>query len=357
MHSNLYNLSKDLLIRFADSLFSLCNNPSNLSSPPIFFAKNGPYNEPETELRSLSHYSILFYTAYIICDQPKYKLLANSLLERLCIKLSLDPSRVQRSPFDPRRDQVNGVIGDAWILEALCFHYKYQRSNHARVAIVDILSSYETSESKYYKRIGSSIIDKTFNHQLWFHSFLRQIYTLIPEFSNTYVNLLSDSNFIQPSFYLNSTIKHNHYSYPSSSSLYRLLKHQCKAFALFPKSIAYMPFNLLGFCHLFPSLSANSRSILDSSLSNLSLSNPLKQHFLLSHKCGMTYNPVGFELLVYCHTFNINPLEFNLLISHNISLFDKLIDDPGFPFTSSYNSHFDVLRLVSRIYELYLIFV
>ena len=85
---------------------------------------NGPYNDPETYVRTHAHLSILFFKAFKITKNNKYKKEAIRQINFLLLK----EARPYNSTFHYRnkkgKDKCNGLIGQAWSIEALMIAYE-----------------------------------------------------------------------------------------------------------------------------------------------------------------------------------------------------------------------------------------
>ena len=89
---------------------------------PVAYIKpghNGPYKDVETEARNKSHWLITLIKAYDITHDTKYLNLARDLADYLIS----DEVRPHGFSFYHRskdgKDKCNGLIGQAWTLEAL----------------------------------------------------------------------------------------------------------------------------------------------------------------------------------------------------------------------------------------------
>lgn len=135
---------------------------------------NGPYKDVETGVRAQSHLIVLLTNLDKSKGENQYKALVEELVENLLGSKHRLDTIVFNQRTKPGKDEVNGVIGIAWIMEAMCCAYEYYRNEDARI----FLSSAEQSlrfnkrravwyrpvleDNKYYHTI-----DETFNHQLW----------------------------------------------------------------------------------------------------------------------------------------------------------------------------------------------
>lgn len=158
---------------------------------------NGPYDDPETEVRNLSH--LIVITAVEI---KKYKhdytqeLLKMS--EQLLYLADEDGLFILRRKCD--KDTCNGVIGHAWVIEALVYLYKVFGEYKYIEAIKKIVKAHKFDEREklwhrpnYTSMECDVSIDYTLNHQLWFAASLAESNTILKD-KNIHRNLLSFMN-------------------------------------------------------------------------------------------------------------------------------------------------------------------
>lgn len=133
---------------------------------------NGPYNNQETPVRNSAHWIHTYAYLWKTTNQIKYykaiKILARFLVE---------PSNYGKSGSicvrkDKRFDKTNGLIGQAWVIEALV----------KAAEILDDINYYEQAKKLFLLQPfnksnnmwevldcnGEICYDTTFNHQLWF---------------------------------------------------------------------------------------------------------------------------------------------------------------------------------------------
>jgi len=147
-------------------LFQLKNG----SFPPGY---NGPYHDPETPVRNTAHWLITMLKAFEISNDSWFKDSAWSAAEYL-----LSPSvRPMGATFlcrkNPEKDFCNGLIGQAWVIEALAIAgVKLEDSKYMELARNIFTMHPFDHEVGLWRRVnvdGSyNSFDMTFNHQLWF---------------------------------------------------------------------------------------------------------------------------------------------------------------------------------------------
>jgi hypothetical protein len=133
---------------------------------------NGPHADKETPVRTTSH--MLFILCWLIEQgYDEYKLQANRAVNYL-----LSPEcRPMKAAFwcrkNPDKDFSNGLVGQAWVLEALIKSNDVFKREDVKHAIEDVFLKHKWSET--YSCWHSLNVDgsngslnKTFNQQLWF---------------------------------------------------------------------------------------------------------------------------------------------------------------------------------------------
>ena len=134
---------------------------------------NGPYNDPETPVRTTSHWLITFLKTYEITGEQKYREAA----ERAAQYLLSGEHRPHNATFwclkSSKNHPSNGLIGQAWVIEALTYAAdKLDMQKCYKLAeTLFLLHPWDTQKKAWRKvHINGSIdiFDYTFNHQLWF---------------------------------------------------------------------------------------------------------------------------------------------------------------------------------------------
>ncbi|MBF0233902.1 MAG: agl cluster protein AglQ [Desulfamplus sp.] len=158
----------DLIVETSKA--ALIKQQKDGSFPPGW---NGPYNDPETPVRNTSHWLITLLKAYDISENSVYKDAAYRAAEYLC---SQDACPMGASFFcrkNPEKDFCNGLIGQAWVIEALMAagqkleSYKYISLAKSKFELHPF--DFRIGLWRKVNVDGSySGFDMTFNHQLWF---------------------------------------------------------------------------------------------------------------------------------------------------------------------------------------------
>jgi hypothetical protein len=136
---------------------------------------NGPYHDPETPARNTAHWLITMLKAYEISSESRFKDSAWQAVQYL-----LSPSvRPMNATFfcrkNPEKDFCNGLMGQAWIIEALAIAgIKLEDPKYIELARNVFMLHPFDHKVGLWRRVnvdGSyNSFDMTFNHQLWFAS-------------------------------------------------------------------------------------------------------------------------------------------------------------------------------------------
>lgn len=134
---------------------------------------NGPYHDEHTPVRNTAHWTLLFLKSYKITDNSKFLGAANRAADYFLSK----EARPMGATFWQRKcknkDTCNGVIGQAWTIEALVEAGKVLERTELLDLAVDVFSMHPFDERMgIWKRMAPDGMilphDVTFNHQLWF---------------------------------------------------------------------------------------------------------------------------------------------------------------------------------------------
>ena len=162
---NLY----EILLQSANSALSLLN-PETGSMPS---GHNGSYYDPETPVRNTSHWLITFLKAYSISHQKQFLEAAQRTAAYLCSR----EARPMKATFwhrkNPKKDTCNGLIGQAWTIEALTIAAEELEMPELIALAEEVFLLHPFNENiSLWQRVGVDgsylTFDMTFNHQLWF---------------------------------------------------------------------------------------------------------------------------------------------------------------------------------------------
>ena len=138
------------------------------SMPP---GHNGPYHHPETPARNTAHWAISFATAAIFDQHASFRAAGARCLDWL-VRATHEAAPGPVPCRHAGRDRSNGVMGQAWIIEALALAGQklgHTRALHAAGELFD-RHSYSYSRGGWYCLLedgAAGDVDWTFNHQLW----------------------------------------------------------------------------------------------------------------------------------------------------------------------------------------------
>jgi len=161
----------ELIIQTAEAGLDLQQNDGSFPS-----GTNGPYEDNETPVRNTSHWVITFLKAYEYSNDGRFLSAAGQAVKYLCSS-SARPNEVAFYHREGNRfegqDRTNGLIGQAWTIEALAVASEYIKSEEvSRIASETFQAHPFNDDAGLWKRIdidGQVVgYDNTFNHQLWF---------------------------------------------------------------------------------------------------------------------------------------------------------------------------------------------
>jgi len=134
---------------------------------------NGPYHDPETPVRNTGHWLITFLKAHEISGEMRFLEAARRAIAYLCS----ESARPMKAAFwhrkNPEKDFCNGLVGQAWTIEALSVAAKSLKNEHCQRVAEEVFLLHPFDEAPgLWRRVnvdGSYLpLDMTFNHQLWF---------------------------------------------------------------------------------------------------------------------------------------------------------------------------------------------
>ncbi len=219
---------------------------------------NGPYYDEELPVRNTSHVLILLLKAYAINNDDRYLKSARRAAEYVANEARRPMGANFWSRKNPVRDFSNGLIGPAWIIEALACASGYFEDLELNKLAADVflLHPFNPEEGVWQSvNVDGSHgpIDDTFNHQLWFAAvggmingnseISRQIRTFMDHLD---VNL---------GIYENGLIIHSLKPRRALKQLVkdtlRFIRGRAYTDTVINKAIAYQAFNTYGFALLF----------------------------------------------------------------------------------------------------------
>ncbi len=273
---------------------------------------NGPHNDPETPVRNTSHWLIFFLKAFELSEEPKFKKAASSCLSYLLMKESRPGDATFYHRKNPQKDFSNGIIGQAWTIEALIYASRKFNNPEILKLAEDVfnLHPYDPSVQAWKVVNPDGTIrdyDRTFNHQLWFASIgcelIKQGVTSVQDSVDHFIQNIHKNI----EFYPDGVIKHYPYAYTfppslrkSAGRLNNRLKSLFNPFdSNYSHSVGYHAFNTyaLGVIYRYdPDLPFFKNGLFRTSLD--AIGNDRFQKCLPEAKFGYPYNPPGIEIAV-----------------------------------------------------------
>lgn len=344
-----------LLVNQAKQL--LCKQENNGSFMP---GHNGPYRDPETPVRNTAHYCICLLRAYEISSDQSFLHAAINCGSFLLSSKARPMSDVFFCRKNPQKDFSNGLVGQAWALEALIYLYKVtsDRQYLSLAKSVFLFHSYDEEHAAWYKRnVDGSYngFDSTFNHQLWFAAvgsllsfydksikqkvihFMNHLHLHLAIYHDGCIRHRSRFLLKEPSEILIGFFKDS-FKRPSEKRYLRM------------KSIGYHGFNLYAFAILhstFPNHQFWSEKKFNQALLFASQKSFVKG--IEYNKFGFPYNPPGFEMAYAFQEFKFLPKEkIAEWVAWQIK---KCFDFKTYTMTKGKTE--DKLTSAARIYEAY----
>jgi hypothetical protein len=306
---------------------------------------NGPYKDPETPFRRLAH--ILKLAAYWEREN-EFKI---SKDVEMCLDI-LHNALESRANLPARastaKDNVNGVIGPAWIIEGLGAYNVILKSKTIEASISKIVNAHRLLPGNLvWNRLSEEGLqlgpDLTFNHQIWFNEMVlkySKVETVREVAANSLVLLLKklkvyNNNGIichlSPILVAPNMQKDMRYfrQYLSGQrAFYRSYG------TLVEKSIGYHSFNLCSLVRsalTHPKVMDEFNAVINSKLSN-SLFDKNFFQINLQSKYGNSYNPIYAELgqyAIYTKDYKLHEALKSLYYVNQYANFDfSDTDDP-----------------------------
>ncbi|SKB70633.1 hypothetical protein SAMN05660226_02792 [Parapedobacter luteus] len=276
------------------------------SLPP---GHNGPYFDNETPVRNTGHWLMVFLKAYEHSGESRFKEAAAQCLNFLLSEKSRPHNATFWHRMNPKKDFTNGLIGQAWTIEALVYAYTVFKDERILEVAKEVFNLHPyDNELKGWKTVNIdgavSRFDYTFNHQLWFCAAGA---LLLKEGSDKASESVMDFIKNIPNavkLYNSGVIRHIPPFFLKKGLIMKLrafvseMRRNIKEYSyIYQKSIGYHGFNLYAI------------ALIDNTLkdSNLLRTNSIKKairatekntfrKLTLSSKYAYPYNPIGFEL-------------------------------------------------------------
>lgn len=279
---------------------------------------NGLYHDLETPVRNTSHWLITFLKAYEITKDEKFLAAAQQAQDYVCSRDARPMKATFWHRFKPEKDFCNGLMGQAWTIEALAISGNYFEKEKVNTLAAEVFLLHPFNEKTgLWRRVnvdGSYIpFDLAFNHQLWFAAAGALIMNYDPAIKKQvfrFMELLPETLNI----YLSGLVFHALKSTRTEvlgrvakikvtlNEQLQLLKY--KRPDLHHKAIGYHGFNLYAFAMLKQQIpdhhfwqTPKFRKVLDY------INDPTFKQELEGNKYGYPYNPAGIEVAYALEVF------------------------------------------------------
>ena len=319
---------------------------------------NGPYNDLETPVRNTSHWLITFSKAYELTDKTTFKV----AVEKCAQYLTSDESRPFGKTFYHRKkegkDFCNGLIGQAWTIEALACASKTLGDKSYKERASDVFNIHPFDEKKkLWQRVDpdGTILDYdlTFNHQLWFcmsGALIMDTAPIIEKKVGTFLNHVLDVIDLSSNGRIGQTVFINIKENVIKLFMKKLIR-QSEIKYLLLKEVGYHAFNTYAFSVLKQILPDHRLWSLKKFIKVINYLNSAEYKTLIElSKYGFKYNPPGFEVLFTQKVFNSEKYDINTQFGNY--LFNKQIDVSFSKQTWLMTENcFDANTNAARIYE------
>lgn len=134
---------------------------------------NGPYCFKDTPVRNTAHWLVIYSYLWKVHGYDNYRVIALKFAEYLVSKQAESTSGAIECMAGDRFDHLNGLIGQAWVIEALVYAAKtFSEDRYFQCAKKIYFSQQFDPGTKLWKRVeldGHVVdYDYTTNHQVWF---------------------------------------------------------------------------------------------------------------------------------------------------------------------------------------------
>lgn len=351
----------EIIIKSADTAISLMDKKKGAFPP----GTNGPHGHKDTPVRNTSHWLITILKAYEITQNNKYLDIANLIIKYL-LSEEVRPGGYTFIHRDSKGiDKCNGLIGQAWTIEALAEAYRVL-SNNACIELAQKVFLMHPFNPKIglWKRLdinGSAWrgFDLTLNHQIWFAAAGSLIISQIKNHEINYqikrfldclpknIGLRKDGRFQMPVNW-KYLIKNKYFTDAIRvTEIYKLLRVKGnikKVKSGKEVEDGYHAFHLYGLGIIketFPEHPIWSSKLIKRSVDYLFNENYYKS--VMNSKYGIGYNPPGIEVAYALQAFeelvgkkfDINEIkrkwiykQFEITYDLNINLMNKVKFDP-----------------------------
>lgn len=134
---------------------------------------NGPYRDPETPVRNTGHWAITLLHAFLVTQDEAFAEASRRAVGYLLSRAARPMDATFFCRTNPDKDMCNGLVGQAWSIEALAVVGDALAVPEALEVAGEVFLLHPFDEQAgLWRRVnvdGSrATFDLTFNHQLWF---------------------------------------------------------------------------------------------------------------------------------------------------------------------------------------------
>lgn len=309
----------DILVKSADAALSRQESSQGYMPP----GHNGSYHDPETPVRNTAHWLITFIKAYGISGEKKFL----DAAYKAAHYLTSSDIRPMGAAFwhrkNPTKDTCNGLIGQAWTIEALAVAAPILEMPELITLAeqVFLLHPYDPSTGLWQRvSVDGTYLDfdYTFNHQLWFAA-AGGLLIQSARSSDVNLNVQRFLDCLTKSFQTHSSGLIKHFvslkHFPMRKRVVDIAEQSWKLKYLSSlaekrrymqrKEVGYHSFNLYAFALLKREYQSHPFWKTSKFLSTLKYASS-DTYFteVQASKYGYPYNPPGFEIPFVLGTFN-----------------------------------------------------
>lgn len=325
---------------------------------------NGPHKDPETPVRNTSHWLIAYIKAFLLTEEAIFENAAEKCLDYLLKKDTRPNGYTFSHRTNPAKDFSNGIIGQAWTIEALIYAYHHFKDENIIQLAEQVFKLHRYDDDMHAWQIceidgKNKGFDKTYNHQLWFASIGCELVEAgVPSVKKNVLDFIQNiCKFME--LYKNGVVKHHPYSFLRTKTFRFYLgaiSHKVKSAlrpydAYYAHSAGYHGFNTYAL-HVISEFCKKNRVPVTFPLDKALyvFSDDHFRHVILHAPFGYSYNPPGIEAAVSVQSLNddaaIRPLQEYWLKQQFQNSFD-------FQLFQMNKRTPDPCTLNARMYELY----
>lgn len=321
----------DIIIKSAEAGLKLQRKDGSFPA-----GHNGPWNDLDTSIRVTAHWAITFLKAYQLTKNNKFKKAAIKAGEYL-LSEKCRPNGFSFFCRNSSKNKCNGLIGQAWVIEALIeLGQALKQKKYFDAAEDVILKHYFDKDKNLWhnleidgKRLG---LNRTLNQQIWFGAMAYKL-SQITKNEIIKVRALSFFNNLPKHIYFNGKYI-THLIHPLSNLIYR------------EEARGYASFVLMGLSHIYNTkhLLLDKKVIEYVNRTVEFLNRNINKN--ISKFCW-SYNPTGFEV-----AYTISAFKIDSKINANTWISEQLKRHFDFKTYLMNKNTSDPYTLAARIYEL-----